>query len=70
MFQQNEGTVDRIVRAVLGLILLWAGLWPLGGLQAAVLGIIVALVGFILVVTAITGFCLIYRILGISTLKK
>lgn len=70
MFARNEGTVDRIVRAVVGVILLWAGLWPLAGLQAAVLGIIVALIGLILVITAITGFCLIYRLLGISTLKK
>jgi len=70
MFTPNEGMVDRIVRAVVGVILLWAGLWPLAGLQAAVLGIIVALIGLILVITAITGFCLIYRLLGISTLKK
>ncbi|MCR4408436.1 MAG: DUF2892 domain-containing protein [Anaerolineae bacterium] len=69
MFQQNEGMIDRIVRAVLGLILLWAGLWPLGGLRAVV-GIIVTLIGLILVFTALTGFCLIYRILGISTLRK
>jgi len=70
MFERNESTVDRIVRAVLGLILLWVGLWPLGGLQATVVGIIVALIGLVLVVTAITGFCLIYRLVGISTLKK
>ncbi len=70
MFARNESMVDRIVRAVVGVILLWAGLWPLAGLQAAVLGIIVALIGLILVITAITGFCLIYRLLGISTLKK
>ncbi len=70
MFARNESTVDRIVRAVVGVILLWAGLRPLAGLQAAVLGIIVALIGLILVITAITGFCLIYRLLGISTLKK
>jgi len=70
MFTPNEGTVDRIVRAVVGVVLIWAGLWPLAGLQAAVLGIIVALIGLILVITAITGFCLVYRLLGISTLKK
>ena len=70
MFERNEGTADRIVRAVIGLILLWVGLWPLAGLQAAVLGIIVALIGLVLVITAITGFCLIYRIIGVSTVKK
>jgi Protein of unknown function (DUF2892) len=70
MFKQNESTADRIVRVVVGLILLWAGLWPLGGLQVTILGIVVALVGLVLVITAITGFCLIYSIFGISTLKK
>jgi len=39
-------------------------------LQATALGIIVALIGLVLVITAITGFCLIYRIPGISTFKK
>jgi hypothetical protein len=66
----NESTVDRVVRAVLGVILLWAGLWPLAGLQGSVLGIIVVLVALILLFTAATGFCLIYRLLGISTIKK
>jgi hypothetical protein len=67
--QANEGTVDRIVRLVLGAVLLWAGLWPLGGLGGAVWGIVAAVVGLILLFTAATGFCLIYRILGISTRK-
>jgi uncharacterized membrane protein HdeD (DUF308 family) len=66
----NEGTVDRIIRAVLGAALLWAGLWLLNGLQAATLGIVVAVVGLILLFTALTGFCLIYRVLGISTRKE
>ncbi|MGC8837894.1 MAG: YgaP family membrane protein [Anaerolineae bacterium] len=67
--QANEGTVDRIVRLVLGAVLLWAGLWPLGGLRGAAWGIVAAVIGLILLFTAATGFCLIYRILGISTRK-
>jgi hypothetical protein len=70
MFKQNESTIDRILRVVVGLVLLWAGLRPLAGIQAAVLGIIVAVVGLVLVMTAITGACLIYSLLGLSTLKK
>jgi len=67
--QPNEGAADRIIRAVLGAVLLWAGLWPLNGLQAATLGVVVAVVGLVLLFTALTGFCLIYRVLGISTRK-
>jgi len=66
----NEGTVDRIIRAVLGVVMLWAGLWPLNGLQAAVLGIVVAVIGLILLVTALTGYCALYRLFGISTRRE
>ena len=66
----NEGTVDRIIRAVLGVVMLWAGLWPLNGLQAAVLGIVVAVLGLILLVTALTGYCALYRLFGISTRRE
>jgi hypothetical protein len=65
--ERNEGTVDRIIRAVLAVIFLVVGLGPLGALQGAVLGIIVSVVGLILAFTAATGFCLIYKLLGVST---
>ena len=56
---RNEGTIDRVIRVVLGLILLalvfvgpqtpwgWIGIIPL--------------------VTGLIGFCPIYRIIGLST---
>jgi len=66
----NEGTVDRIIRAVLGVVMPWAGLWPLNGLQAAVLGIVVAVIGLILLVTALTSYCALYRLFGISTKRE
>lgn len=65
--ERNEGTVDRIIRAVLAVLFLVVGLGPLRALQGAVLGIIVAVVGLILGFTAATGFCLIYKLLGVST---
>ncbi len=65
--ERNEGPADRIIRAILAVIFLVVGLGPLGALQGAVLGIIVAVVGLILAFTAATGFCLLYKLLGIST---
>ncbi|MHA6263443.1 YgaP family membrane protein [Arenibacterium sp. CAU 1754] len=56
---RNEGTIDRVLRVILGLVLLslvfigpqtpwgWVGLVPL--------------------VTGLIGFCPLYRILGLST---
>lgn len=66
----NVGTVDRAIRALLGLALAIIGMWPLGGMQNSVLGLAVALVGVAVLFTAASGFCLIYRLLGISTEKK
>lgn len=65
--ERNEGAVDRIIRAILAVIFLLVGLGPLRALQGAVLGIIVAVVGLILAFTAATGFCLLYKLLGVST---
>ncbi len=70
MFQRNEGPVDRTIRVVLGVLLLVVGLWLLNGLGGAAGGIVVAVIGAILLITGITGFCGLYRLLGISTLKK
>lgn len=60
----NEGTVDRAVRGVAGAVLVVVAL--LIGL-ASVLGIVLAVVGAILLVTAAVGFCPIYRVFGLST---
>jgi hypothetical protein len=61
---RNVSNVDRIVRAVVGAVLLiaWAAGWVTGTL-AVVLG----LVGVVLLATAAAGFCPLYRVLGVST---
>jgi hypothetical protein len=60
----NVGTVDRAVRAVLGLgALVWAFSAGLG----SALGIVLVVVAVVLLVTAAVGFCPLYRLIGIST---
>jgi hypothetical protein len=61
---RNEGTVDRVVRVVLGALLItaWAFGW-LTGTLAVVLGVL----GIVLVGTGAVGFCALYRVFGIST---
>jgi len=61
---RNEGNLDRILRALVGALLLvaWIAGWTTGTL-ALVLGI----VGVVLVATAAVGFCPLYRLFGIST---
>jgi hypothetical protein len=62
----NESTADRAIRvalavaAVVGAVLVGAG---------SVLGIVLLVVAGVLAVTAATGFCPLYRVLGISTCR-
>jgi hypothetical protein len=58
--KQNEGTVDRIIRIVVGIVIL--ALYPLIGWWC--------LIGLIPLVTGITGYCGIYALFKISTKKK
>ncbi len=60
----NEGTVDRVIRVILGIVLLY--LW-LGNVVTGTLGIILGIIGIILLVTGVIGFCALYKVLGIST---
>jgi len=63
---QNVGEIDRLVRAVTGVILILAGYSVGEGEWQIVLYVL----GGILVITALTGFCLIYKLFGISTQKR
>ncbi len=63
--ERNEGTLDRAIRVVLGLILL--GLWAVDKIPYRTAALIVGLVAL---VTGLTGFCAIYKLLGISTCKE
>ena len=63
---QNEGQSDRMLRIVSGAILVLAGFVFLSGLLQTV----AIILGIVFMVTGVTGFCLIYKLLGISTLKK
>ena len=62
----NEGTTDRIARLILGVVLIIIG-WSVLGNNT--LGIILDIIGVILLITGITGSCMLYKIFGINTLK-
>lgn len=61
---KNEGTVDRIIRAIVGIAAL-VGAVAVG--MGTVGGIVLLVVGGIMVVTAAVGFCPLYRVFGINT---
>lgn len=64
---KNVGTVDRIVRAVLALIV---AVLYFTGVISGTLAIILGILAVILLVTSIIGFCPIYWPLKISTAEK
>ena len=66
MLKPNEGKTDKMIRIVLGVILLGVALFSLSGIAQIVAGV----VGVIALVTGAVGFCGLYKILGISTLEK
>ncbi|ABQ88497.1 hypothetical protein RoseRS_0054 [Roseiflexus sp. RS-1] len=63
MFTKNEGSLDRGIRAVVGVLALIAGFTMLSGVWQIVAGV----VGLVLLATAAIGICPLYSVLGINT---
>jgi hypothetical protein len=61
---KNEGPLDRWVRVVLGAVLTGVGFGAMSGGGGIALGVI----GVIILLTGITGRCLIYRLINFNTL--
>lgn len=60
----NVGSIDRLIRLLLASVLFYSGLFLYNG---STLGIGLIVVGSVLLVTALVGFCGLYRLLGIHT---
>ena len=63
MFKPNEGSLDRTIRIVLGIVLLGLSFTMFTG-TIQTIGFVV---GTIALLTGLIGFCALYKILGIST---
>ena len=65
--KMNEGPVDRIIRVIVGIALIALGLL---GVATGVWMWVAYLLGAILLVTGIVGFCPLYKLFKLSTAKK
>lgn len=65
MFRTNEGTLDRDLRLVLGLLFTLLALFTPTGLWQ----LIPAVLAVVMFLTAAVGFCPLYAVLGINTCK-
>lgn len=61
----NVGTIDRIIRVVLGLVLIGLGVFVRGGAFWWL-----AVIGAVSLVTGAVGFCGLYTLFGISTCSR
>ncbi len=60
---KNESGFDRIVRAVLAVMFFVLGAWAFSG----ALSVVAYVLGVVMLITAVTGFCGLYKLLGINT---
>ena len=65
MFTANEAGWDRVLRVVIGSALVYFG-WT----GATWVGTVMAIIGLVLVLTGLVGWCALYRLLGVSTLHR
>lgn len=66
MFPQNESTLDRGIRAILGIVLMfaWYSAWVSG-----TMGFIVLVLGVVFLLTGLIGWCPIYSLFRMGTYK-
>ena len=67
--EQNEGTVDRIIRLIIRIVFLVVAFVILDAAAASGGGIALAVIGAVLLITAATGFCAGYKLFNYSTKK-
>jgi hypothetical protein len=65
----NVGSVDRVLRALLGIVLILAPFVSGAAMFQGPLMWVSVIVGAVMLFTAVTRFCLLYRVLGITTCR-
>ena len=66
----NLGNTDRVLRVILGLVLIFAPLLNMPAIwSSAAFSYGSMIIGLVLVATALFRFCPLYRILGVSTCR-
>ena len=63
----NESPADRIIRSIVGVVLIALGLF---GVATGAWLYVAYVLGAILLVTGIVGFCPLYRVFNFSTVKN
>lgn len=64
MFMQNEGRWDRVIRFVVGAVLVYV--WY-AALVTGLLATVLLVIGLVLLITSVIGWCPLYTVLGLRT---
>ena len=67
--KKNEGNADRVIRVILGIILIGLALYFMNSWALWVV-IVIGIVGLIALITGVIGYCGLYTVCKINTLKK
>jgi hypothetical protein len=67
---KNVGKIDRTLRFVLGLFLVWLGLFVMNGKEGNIIGILVAIISLMPFYMTFTGSCFVFRWFKIHSLSK
>ena len=67
---KNVGKIDRLLRFLLAIFLMWLGLFLLNGKEGNVVGILVALLSLLPFYMTFTGSCFVFRWFKIHSLSK
>lgn len=66
---RNAGTVDRIIRTIIGTVLIFFGFIDPGYIGQGFLAVLVGIMGLINILVAITAICPVYTLAGIRTCR-
>lgn len=67
---KNVGKIDRALRFLLGLFLVWLGLFVLNGKEGNVIGLLLALISLMPFYMTFTGSCFVFRWFKTHSLSK
>ncbi len=65
--KQNSGTIDRLIRVVAGLALLYIGFFDNPIVSAGTSKTIIKYLAFVPLLTGLSGFCPMYVLIGLDT---
>jgi len=67
---KNVGQIDRILRFLLGIFLVWFGVFLLNGKEGNLIGILVAVTSLMPFYMSLTRSCFVFRWFNIHSLSK